>query len=321
DQNFCKEAWIRLGWYLAKNDFIERANCRGFDVITDEVVKFMFGSVVWTPKKRIKCINFIQCPITSDGIKRLLPFIKAATSITEFYIDGDNIGAEEFSWFATALCGKQIKVLSFENCAINKFVPSLSHCKFPELKRFYFRGNQIGDKGAEFIANKFLQSCPKLERLELSNCGIGDRGAKSIANALASNATMKYLLLGGNNISDEGVLSFAKALRSNHTLTSLGMYCSTVGWSESSTQYRDLQFALKMNNFFEKDLEKAKWVKEKYFAKNGDGLECAVCLEKKCEFFIFLPCMHKICADCNDVYDKDICHMCNEKVEKRQRLY
>mmetsp|Transcript_8720 Transcript_8720/g.18070 ORF Transcript_8720/g.18070 Transcript_8720/m.18070 type:complete len:280 (+) Transcript_8720:504-1343(+) len=279
----------------------------------------MFG--IWTPKERIKSMNFCDCSITSDGIKSLISFVKAAPSITKFYINDINVGTEGFGLVATALCGRQIEELYFQVCAINDIIPTLMHCKFPELRYVRFYGNQIGDKGAEFIADKFLQSCPKLERLGLGNCDISDRGAKSIAKELASNTTLKRLWLHDSNISDEGVASFAKALRSNHTLMSLKMNESTVGWSDTSTQYRDLQFALKMNIRFEKDLENAKWVKEIYFTKDGDGLECAVCLQNKSEFFFFLPCGHKICTDCNDLYDKDICHLCKKKIEKRQRLY
>mmetsp|Transcript_10388 Transcript_10388/g.21073 ORF Transcript_10388/g.21073 Transcript_10388/m.21073 type:complete len:456 (-) Transcript_10388:199-1566(-) len=321
DQSFCKEAWIRLGLYLAKNDFIQEVNSCSCDVITDEVLESMFGCVIWTPKERIKTMDLSHCSITSVGIKRLIPFVKAATSITEFLIKGNKIGAEGFGLVATALCGRQIEELFFEDCAIKDIVPALMHCKFPELKSFYFYGNQIGDKGAKFIADKFLQSSPKLETLELSKCGISDRGAKSIADALASNATLKELWLDHNSISDEGVASFANALHNNHTLKTLIMDNSTAGWSDTSTQYQDLQFALKMNIVFEKDLESAKWMKEKYFTKDGNGLKCAVCLQNKSEFFFFLPCGHKICTDCNDLYDKDICHLCKKKIEKRQRLY
>jgi len=319
EDTFCEEVLIRLGWYLEKNYFIEEVDFEDVECITDEVLESMFG--IWTPKERIKSMNFCDCSITSDGIKSLISFVKAAPSITKFYINDINVGTEGFGLVATALCGRQIEELYFQVCAINDIIPTLMHCKFPELRYVRFYGNQIGDKGAEFIADKFLQSCPKLERLGLGNCDISDRGAKSIAKELASNTTLKRLWLHDSNISDEGVASFAKALRSNHTLMSLKMNESTVGWSDTSTQYRDLQFALKMNIRFEKDLENAKWVKEIYFTKDGDGLECAVCLQNKSEFFFFLPCGHKICTDCNDLYDKDICHLCKKKIEKRQRLY
>ncbi len=321
DQSFCREAWIRLGWYFAKNGFPERVHF-GIFGITDEVVQCMFGSVIWTPKLRIREIDFCGCSITTDGIKSLLPFIKMAPSITEFRIDENEIGTEGFALVVNALRGRPIKILSSYDCAIHDIVPALTDCKFPELEAYCFNDNPIGDEGAKCIADKLLQSAPKLKVLSLCNCGISDQGAQSIANALILNETLEVLDLSGNNISIEGVASFAKALRSNHTLWYLDLTDSTVGWSNTATQYKDLQFALKMNRYFQKDPRKAiQLAKEKRFAKGGDGLECAVCLQNKGEFYCFWPCGHKICTDCNDHYDKDVCHMCKKEIEKLQRLY
>ncbi len=317
-----KEALIRLGWYFATNDLIEGVVCNERDYITDDVIKCMFSRVIWTPKTRIRVIDFSICSITTDGIKSLLPFIRAAPSITEFRINGNQIGTDGFALVVNALRGRPIKILSSYDCAIHDIVPALTDCTFPELEAYCFNDNPIGDEGAKCIADKLLQSAPKLKSLFLCNCGISDQGAQSIANALILNETLEELDLPGNNISIEGVASFAKALRSNHTLQHLDLTNSTMGWSNTAIQYKDLQFALKMNRYFQKDPRKAiRLAKEKGFAKGGDGLECAVCIEKKIEFFFFWPCGHKICTDCHDHYDEDICHMCKKEIEKRQRLY
>ncbi len=281
-----KETWIRLGWYLAKHDFIEKLEFRGVKFVTDEEVEFMFGSVKWTEKKNIKFLDFSHCSITSQGIERLLPFIEKATKISEFHISGNNIGRNGFQLIASALDGRPIKKLSFDDCAVNKIVPIVKRCEFPKLTYVSFSGNQIGDKGANVIANKLLQSSPKLERLGLSKCGISDQGATSIANALVWNTTVKKLELKMNSISDEGVESFAKALRSNHTLQILDLSTGTVKWTDNFFKsYCDIVVSLKANYSSRGNVEEAKSKKERYFAREADGLKCTECLQNKIDFF------------------------------------
>ncbi len=132
NQTFCKEAWIRLGWYLAKHDFIEKLDFHN-SKFTDEEVEFMFGRVKWTEKKNIKFLDFSHCSITSQGIERLLPFIKVATKISEFHISGNNIGTDGFQLIANALDGRPIKKLSFDDCTVDKIVPIVKRCEFPKL--------------------------------------------------------------------------------------------------------------------------------------------------------------------------------------------
>jgi recombinational DNA repair protein RecR len=43
--------------------------------------------------------------------------------------------------------------------------------------------------------------------------------------------------------------------------------------------------------------------------------ECIICFEET-EQFIFLPCTHKLCAQCKDILDQKKCPICNTPFEQ-----
>ena len=56
----------------------------------------------------------------------------------------------------------------------------------------------------------------------LSSNNIGEAGAAAIANAIAVNASVTKLFLGGNQIGDAGAIAIAEALKFNASLKTLG---------------------------------------------------------------------------------------------------
>ncbi|XP_069503924.1 MHC class II transactivator isoform X3 [Ambystoma mexicanum] len=83
-------------------------------------------------------------------------------------------------------------------------------------------GNNIGDKGAEKLAEVFPE-LPWLETLDLSQNGISDLGVKKMAHALPSLACLQKLSLYNNHICDDGAETIADTLPLLSSLTMLAL--------------------------------------------------------------------------------------------------
>ena len=83
-----------------------------------------------------------------------------------------------------------------------------------------FNGNEIGCKGAEFLAQS-LYSNTKLRALHLSGNEIKDRRACALAKALSVNYGLKYLGLYDNPLGEESILQLIGSLQHSQTLKSI----------------------------------------------------------------------------------------------------
>ncbi|KJE91288.1 TKL protein kinase, variant 1 [Capsaspora owczarzaki ATCC 30864] len=88
---------------------------------------------------------------------------------------------------------------------------------------------QIGDAGAEVIAEALKEVNTSLTGLSLYQNQIGDVGAQALADALKVSSTVKELLLGGNQIGNAGARAIAEALKVNRTLVVLHLTQNQIG--------------------------------------------------------------------------------------------
>ncbi|CAM4986298.1 unnamed protein product, partial [Rotaria socialis] len=110
------------------------------------------------------------------------------------------------------------------------------------LTRLDLYTNQIGDSGAQYLGEA-LKTNKSLTLLQLQTNQIGDSGAQYLADALKVNKTLNILCLHENQIGDTGAQHLGNALKTNQTLTQLFLYTNKIG--DSGAQY--LGEALKTN--------------------------------------------------------------------------
>lgn len=104
-------------------------------------------------------------------------------------------------------------------------------------------GNQIGDKGAEHLAN-VLKTNTSLTSLYLGNNNIGEIGLGYLASALKINTSLNSLDIWDNKIGNKGAEYLATVLKINTSLTSLTLYNNEI--NEKGAEY--LTDALKTNS-------------------------------------------------------------------------
>ena len=79
------------------------------------------------------------------------------------------------------------------------------------------------------VRNAIAQLQAGAQELDLTNQGIGDAEAAALATVLATNTTLKKLVLSGNRIGPVGARALAAALRNNATLTTLILWNNAIG--------------------------------------------------------------------------------------------
>ena len=105
-----------------------------------------------------------------------------------------------------------LKVIKGEN-NFNHFLEFLKHpnCKVREIS---LRGNNIGDAGAQELANALQNPDCKVRGIYLTRNNIGDAGAQELAEALQNpDCKVRGIYLPWNNIGDAGAQELAKALQ------------------------------------------------------------------------------------------------------------
>merc|ERR1712137_948815 len=122
--------------------------------------------------------------------------------------------------------------LDIMNCSVGdwgcKVIASAWMTATNKLTHLFLDGNQIGQSGAEVIANA-LSTNFTLTDLSLTFNKIGDRGAEAIASALSTNCTLSTLGLAENEIGDPGAEALASALSTTCPLTSLFLAENKIG--------------------------------------------------------------------------------------------
>lgn len=82
-----------------------------------------------------------------------------------------------------------------------------------KVTHLYLEGNNLGDEGAQALAEMLKQEGCSLQELFLGANKIGPEGAAALASILTTNKTISKIYLEGNNIGPVGADAFTKALK------------------------------------------------------------------------------------------------------------
>ncbi|CAF2028261.1 unnamed protein product, partial [Rotaria magnacalcarata] len=107
----------------------------------------------------------------------------------------------------------------------------------------YFQGQSLNDQDMKIVANELLQVNKVVTTLYLNSNQIGDVGAQFLADALKANTTLTVLYLYENQIGDTGAQYLGDALKTNQSLQNLQLHNNKIG--DSGAQY--LADGLKVN--------------------------------------------------------------------------
>ncbi|CAF2408599.1 unnamed protein product [Rotaria sp. Silwood2] len=92
------------------------------------------------------------------------------------------------------------------------------------LEELYLNGIQIGNMGAEILAERLSNGTNSyLKRLCLNDTGITDEGVEHLAIMLTKNKSLTHLWLPNNPIRDLGIQCLARKLINNNTLQKLSL--------------------------------------------------------------------------------------------------
>jgi Ran GTPase-activating protein (RanGAP) involved in mRNA processing and transport len=129
--------------------------------------------------------------------------------------------------------------------------------------------NELGDKGAECIAELLVCETGQLKSIGLGGNEIHDHGAEILAMALKKNKTLESLGLGGNLIADQGAMEIAEALKYNIKLKKLLLSSNLLGDSGISA----IAEALAIN----KSLEALLIAENPFGNEGGTNLSSVLC--------------------------------------------
>ena len=164
--------------------------------------------------------NYIQY-----GMRYLLEALNTNKTLREFNISGN--GCQGL--FPLDLSeNTTLKVLNLsENRIDSSELSYLIQLLQFNLVTLIFSRNDIGEIGAQYIAEGLLTS--SLVVLNLSYNNIGDVGATAIADTLRLNKSLEELNLRDNMIGDSGATSIAQALILNSSLVVLNLSYNNIG--------------------------------------------------------------------------------------------
>lgn len=146
--------------------------------IGDEGLSHVSATVKIMPCLRILAVA--DNAITSNGLKLLCSSLEGHNQITCLDLGGNEIGDHT-----------------------KPFIDLIK--KTPSLKTLILKSNEIGSKGASYLADAIKSSKSiGFKCIDLENNDIDDSGANDIASALKSNSTLELLNLRGNEISEKG---------------------------------------------------------------------------------------------------------------------
>ncbi|CAM2705337.1 unnamed protein product, partial [Rotaria socialis] len=184
--------------------------------VKDQEAGFIADKLKTNEKIEPQIRNINEIPYTNPQLTQL---IKSNINSTGVNFAGKNLNDQD------------MKIVANELLQVNKVVTTL-----------YLQANQIGDVGAQFLADA-LRVNTTLTRLDLYTNQIGDSGAQYLGEALKTNKSLTLLQLQTNQIGDSGAQYLADALKVNKTLNILCLHENQIG----DTGAQHLGNALKTN--------------------------------------------------------------------------
>ncbi|CAM2705335.1 unnamed protein product, partial [Rotaria socialis] len=212
--------------------------------VKDQEAGFIADKLKTNEKIEPQIRNINEIPYTNPQLTQL---IKSNINSTGVNFAGKNLNDQDMKIVANELLqvNKVVTTLYLQANQIGdvgaQFLADALRVN-TTLTRLDLYTNQIGDSGAQYLGEA-LKTNKSLTLLQLQTNQIGDSGAQYLADALKVNKTLNILCLHENQIGDTGAQHLGNALKTNQTLTELRLYTNKIG--DSGAQY--LGEALKTN--------------------------------------------------------------------------
>jgi len=177
----------------------------------------------------LNCLEVSEYTMSADCLRQLaLAIAECNTSLNEVVFSSNQIGSENIVDIITALSmHPQLNRIVLDGMNIGRnpctALSTLLRCSTTNLQSLSLNDNDIDDDGIKSLSQSIRGS--KLQELNLAgNRSISTRGWKAVSSLLATpNCCLERLDISDNNIGDDEALLFADALASNSSLRYLDL--------------------------------------------------------------------------------------------------
>lgn len=171
--------------------------------------------------------------VGDKGIEAIGRMLEGNTSLRSLSLMGTAIsdtGARVL--FASLDANATLADLYVEQCSLTResvvmLAAGISRTR--SLTTLVLADNDIGNEGAEALANVLALGDSSIRVLDLEGCGVGHDGVVALSNALAQDTSLSELTLSNNLVCDEGAAALADMLTQNSSLETLLLGNSEVG--------------------------------------------------------------------------------------------
>jgi Ran GTPase-activating protein (RanGAP) involved in mRNA processing and transport len=212
-----------IGLGLCQNRSIHSLSMNRNDIGDGGGVKMLLSS------RTLVTLSLDGNDIGDNGASEIALGLMNNSILRRLDLNSNNIGVEGAKYLFST-CGF-LETLSVNDNSLGPYEALvIAHCIGSchcSLKSIYLKNNNIGDKGASFLAAVAMYY---LEDLYLDGNNIGPEGAGEIARALRSNKTLQTLHLSSNQLGNESIiLSMAPCLEVNETLREICLDGNGIG--------------------------------------------------------------------------------------------
>ncbi|CAF4031108.1 unnamed protein product, partial [Rotaria magnacalcarata] len=184
--------------------------------------------------------------ISDIGAQHLADALRTNTTLNILTMHGNKVKDQEAGFIADKLKTnekmepqiRKINEIPYTNPQLTQLITNKINST-----RIDFSSKNLNDQDMKIVANELLQVNKVVTTFDLHANQIGDVGAQFLADALKANTTLTRLDLYTNQIGDSGAQYLGEALKTNKSLTLLQLQTNQIG--DSGAQY--LADALKVN--------------------------------------------------------------------------
>ncbi|CAF2228112.1 unnamed protein product, partial [Rotaria magnacalcarata] len=184
--------------------------------------------------------------IGTDGLEHFADALRTNKTLNILTMHGNKVKDQEAGFIADKLKTnekmepqiRKINEIPYTNPQLTQLITNKINST-----RIDFSSKNLNDQDMKIVANELLQVNKVVTTFDLHANQIGDVGAQFLADALKANTSLTLLQLQTNQIGDSGAQYLADALKVNKTLTVLYLYENQIG--DTGAQY--LGNALKTN--------------------------------------------------------------------------
>ena len=177
-----------------------------------------------------KTINLQWCKLQHEDVECVAAFVTSSSYKEWHEINMSNCGIRDHIYKMCCKLSKHndvtIKVLQLNNNHINGVYTSwLSKIVINnKVRKLWINGNDAIGENKQFYYAVLMNPSTQLEVLHMSDVGLSSNSAISLFKALASNSTLKELVITSNNVNDDACETITTMLKKNNCLTKLWIW-------------------------------------------------------------------------------------------------